>query len=408
MSSRNPLPSLRRDAGVSSAGYTLVEVLVVFMIVAILAGLLLPAIQSARESARTTSCRNNVRQVASAMLQQEAAIGHMPSGGWGPNWLGVSERGSDTAQPGSWIYTILPFIEAGLVHGTVAGTTAATAEDAYRECAAGEVPGFACPSRRTAAARPLSADVSYRTPFGAKLSIAEGVVSDYAANGGSTATCPPLELLEKALAFVDGATKVTFCHCPGDDPSKQNTQSLSLSATRKGHDDHDEDHIGPCFTCGDDMATIAVDPDSLTQGDQWRKIDPMGRLVLPDGGIPDMQDGLVARMSQVRPVHVRDGLSNTYLVGEKYVAAGRYDASDAGDDRVMVAGYSSCTVRWAYDPPARDAKGQSMPNVFGSAHAHGWNVAYADGAVQTVAFDIDPTLHRALAARADGSALQRP
>jgi hypothetical protein len=42
----------------------------------------------------------------------------------------------------------------------------------------------------------------------------------------------------------------------------------------------------------------------------------MGRLVLPDGGIPDMQTGLIHRMSQIKSVQVKDGMAYTYLLGE--------------------------------------------------------------------------------------------
>ena len=408
MSSTHAFFAGRRPGGVAPGGFTVIELLVVCAVVAVLAALVLPAVQGARESARLTTCRNHIKQVATAVLHHEQSLRHLPSGGWGPNWLGVAERSSDSGQPGGWIYSVLPFIEATDVHDAVAGTTAATSAADYRACAAGVVAAFACPSRRTSAARSLPGSIAYRTPFNASLSIPSGIVSDYAANGGSFATCPPIELLEKAAAFVDGSTKVTFCHVPGNDPTKQNTQTLSLSATEQGHDGHALDHIGPCFSCGNDMATFAADPDSLSQGDQWRAINPFGRLVLPDGGIPDLQDGLVARMSQVPVASVRDGLSNTYLVGEKYVAANRYDGGDSGDDRVMVAGYSSSTVRWAYDPPAADAPGQSQPNVFGSGHRAGWNAAFADGSVQTIGFAIDPALHKALAGRADGKAVSRP
>lgn len=398
-----------RDGRPAAAGYTLTELLVTVAVVTVLVGLLVPAVQSARESARVASCRNNVRQVAAALLQHEQSMGFLPSGGWGPGWLGVAERGSDPKQPGSWIYSILPAVDAADVHDVVANATAATSAAAYRVCATGPVPVFACPSRRTAAPRQLTGAATYSTPFDKSLTMTTGVVSDYAANGGSTATCPPLDVIDKALAYIDSSTKVTFCHVPNNDPTKQNTMTLSLASTQNGHDGHDLDHIGPCFTCGNDMATVAVDPASLSQGDQWRQIPTFGRLVLPDGGIPDMQDGLVARMSQVRAAMIRDGLSNTYLVGEKYVAADRYaTASDAGDDRVMVAGYSSNTVRWAYDPPAKDAAGVSRPNVFGSAHRAGWTAAFADGSVTSLAFDIAPAVHKALAGRADGSVFSRP
>lgn len=408
MSSTHARDDGRHGAGPAAAGYTLVELLVVFGAVGTIAAMVLPAVQGVREAARAAACRNHVKQIAFAVLAHEHSMGHLPSGGWGPTWLGVAERGGDSGQPGSWIYAVLPYLEAGTVHDTVAGTTAATSAAAYRACAASPVASFTCPSRRQAEVRRLPPGVTYRTPFDAALTIPAGAVSDYAANGGSYATCPPLSLLEKAAAYVDDSTKVTFCHVPGNDPKKQNTQSLSLSATEQGHDGHDLDHIGPCLVCGNDMATIAIDPTSLAQGDQWRRIDPLGRLVLPDGGIPDLQDGIVARMSQVRADSIGDGLSNTYLVGEKYLAVDRYDGTDAGDDRAMIAGYSSGTVRWAYDPPAQDAAGRSQANVFGSAHRGGWNVAFADGSVRMLRFEIDPALHRSLAARADGAVVTQP
>ena len=73
-------------------------------IIGTLAGLLLPAVQSARESSRMTACRNHVGQLAKAMLHHESSQGFFPSGGWGPNWLGVAGRTSDSTQPGGWIY----------------------------------------------------------------------------------------------------------------------------------------------------------------------------------------------------------------------------------------------------------------------------------------------------------------
>ena len=76
-------------------GFTLVELLAVITIIGILIALLLPAVQAAREAARQTQCKNNLKQLALGCLQHEQVQGYLPTGGWGS--VGCATRTTDSA-----------------------------------------------------------------------------------------------------------------------------------------------------------------------------------------------------------------------------------------------------------------------------------------------------------------------
>jgi prepilin-type N-terminal cleavage/methylation domain-containing protein/prepilin-type processing-associated H-X9-DG protein len=104
---------------VSNRGFTLVELLVVIAIIGVLMGLLLPAVQSAREAGRRTTCANNQYQMAFA------AIRFNDSNGFLPGWRNTLVHATGTFFP-SWPVMVLPFVERNDIYKSwQAGTPAA-------------------------------------------------------------------------------------------------------------------------------------------------------------------------------------------------------------------------------------------------------------------------------------------
>lgn len=312
-------------------GFTLVELLVVIAIIGILVGLLLPAVQAARESGRRLQCQNNLKQLGLGSLAHLQTQGYFPSGGWGWTWTGDPDRGYGRNQPAGWSYTVLPYIEQQSVFdlgadGDPKAISTTQKNGAYQRDQIG-IPAFVCPSRRANRVYPRPKKQVYVNG----LAVDKAAVIDYAVNAGDTG-----ELWHGGPANIDQVINGSF----------------NFSAT-------------------------------------------------------DANTGVSYARSQIQRGHIKDGLSNTYLAGEKYLRPENYsNGVDPADDMGMYEGCAFDTYRWCTRDVAhqlrQDRIGVNYTGNFGSPHSGGCIFVFCDGSVKTVSYNIDQETHARLAHRKDG------
>ena len=123
--------------------FTLVELLVVIAIIGVLVGLLLPAVQSAREAARRMSCSNNLKQIGLALHNY-----HDSNRSFAPGW--IIPKSGDTRYAWGWSASIMPFMELENIqeaarYGELNVHTAAN-DPALLEVLQTPIPAYRCPS----------------------------------------------------------------------------------------------------------------------------------------------------------------------------------------------------------------------------------------------------------------------
>jgi len=340
--------------------FTLIELLVVIAIIAVLIGLLLPAVQKVRESANRLQCANHLKQIGLAFHNYESSYGAFPAGGLDGDPQAITTRGAPNPAgfdydeaPGQYEgstccraatrrgwnhwYRILPFIEQDNIYKLGRDDPPYwpnVANNGGEDTVARQIVKiYYCPSRR--------APTAYgAVPFGR---------CDYAGNAG----------------FFQGEIHEGF----GDIPPPP----LGLQPRRNERTSQNFGNF------------------------PGRK----GFIVWPGRGAKRAMADIV------------DGTSNTIAAAEKHLPPTRHGTDGGDNERWNNSGWDEDNIRWHF-PPLADTDPRAIVvnrtgdtvwrRYFGSSHAGGLNAVFADGSVRFISFTVNPLVFMRVCVADDGQA----
>lgn len=343
------------------SGFTLIELLVVIAIIAVLIALLLPAVQQAREAARRSQCKNNLKQLGLAVqnfhdtkkgivplnLNPLAPAGNEPTG-----------TGATGAGEATWAVLLLPFLDAAPLYKKFDLTKYMNQvpNDSVK-VVNGSMPAFFCPSIRSAVGPVTGTGNNYGPATGATYRAADGAPGDYG-----------------AVIAVNNVTVVAGVPTIG---------GATMSSWQT--------HRQPSINQYQAIRPAKYDPANTTKPQDYSCADSFASL--------------------------RDGTSNTFLFGEKFNPAnylgkccnGNANGSDGSIYVVSgnwneYAAYRDINTKMLTNSglTVGDASGTAPKHGFGSYHNGMVHFLMADGATRGINVNISLTVQVQLGVRSDG------